>query len=117
MDAANTALTALKDNVTNAMTNMQSVMTQHLGAFNEMIAKFDLINSSIMSFVQALNTNFNTVNTNVQTMKDSINAVGSKVDTANNSITALSGTTSVINTNLNAVKSDVAVIKQNTTPR
>lgn len=117
MDAANTALTALKDNVTNAMTNMQSVMTQHLGAFNEMIAKFDLINSSIMSFVQALNTNFNTVNTNVQTMKDSINAVGSKVDTANNSITTLSGTTSTINTNLNTVKSDVAVIKQNTTPR
>lgn len=117
MDAANTALTALKDNVTNAMTNMQSVMAQHLGAYNEIVANLGYINSSIMSFVQALNTNFNTVNSNVQSMKDSINTVGSKVDTANNKLTTLSGTASVVNTNLNTVKGDVSVIKQNTTPR
>lgn len=117
MEAANVALTALKDNVTNAMTNMQAVMTQHLGAFNEMIAKFDLINSSIQAFTQNITANFNTVNDNVTSLKTDLSSVDEDVNSMVNEVTALKGTTDTINNNVSSIKSDVAIIKQNTTPR
>lgn len=117
MEAANVALTALKDNVTNAMTNMQQVMTQHLGAFNEMIAKFDLINSSIQSYTQTMTANFTTVNDNVTSLKSDISSMDTDVNNMVNEVTNLKGTTNTINTNVSSIKSDVAVIKQNTTPR
>ncbi len=117
MEAANVALTALKDNVTNAMTNMQQVMTQHLGAFNQMIAKFDLINSSIQAFTQNISSNFSTVNDNVTSLKTDISAVDTDVNNMVNKVTELKSVTDTISTNLSSVKSDVSVIKQNTTPR
>lgn len=113
----NAALEALKDNVTNAMTNMQQVMTQHLGAFNNIVAKLDLIASNIISFTANLTANFQMVNDNVTSLKTDLSSVDDNVNSMVNEVTALKGTTSTINTNLNTVKSDVVVIKQNTTPR
>lgn len=113
----NAALEALKDNVTNAMTNMQQVMTQHLGAFNNIVAKLDLIASNILSFTANLAANFQMVNDNVTSLKTDLSSVDDDVNSMVNEVTALKGTTNTINTNLNTVKNDVAVIKQNTTPR
>ncbi len=117
METANVALTALKDNITNAMTNMQQVMTQHLGAFNQMIAKFDLINSSIQAYTQAMNANFTTVNDNVTSLKSDLSSIDEDVNSMVNEVTDLKGTTNTINTNVSSIKDDVAIIKQNTTPR
>lgn len=117
MDAANTALTSLRENVTNAMTNMQAVMTQQLGVFNQIATNLYNINSSIQAFVQALNTNFSTVNNNVQSMKDDINAVGDSVGTLDNRVVTMGGTVSAINTNVGTIGEDVSIIRVNTTPK
>ena len=117
LEANNTVLEALKDNVTNAMTNMQQVMTQHLGAFNQIVAKLDLIASNILSFTASISANFQMVNDNVSSVKTDLSSVDGDVNNMVNEVNALKGTANTVKNNLDTVKSDVAVIKQNTTPR
>lgn len=117
LEANNTMLEALKDNVTNAMTNMQQVMTQHLGAFNQIVAKLDLIASNILSFTASMSASFQMVNDNVSSVKTDLSSVDDDVNNMVNEVNALKGTANTVKNNLDTVKSDVAVIKQNTTPR
>lgn len=116
MDESNQYLEALKDNVTDAMTNMQGVQTQIVGCLNNIVTQLTLINTSIQSFTSNLNTRMNTLNSNVSSARNDIADVHSDVNTANININNIKTTVNTVNTNLNTVKSDVGIIKQNTTP-
>ena len=116
MVAANTAITALKDNVTNAMTNMQSVMVQHLGAFNQMVTQLALVASNLQGFTQSMNTNMQNINNNVSATRGDVNSMQSDISGISTTVNSVNTTTNTIKNNLDVVKSDVAIIKQNTTP-
>lgn len=116
MEDNNIVITALKDNVTNAMTNMQQVMTQQLGAFNQIVAKLDLINSSIQSFTQNMNDRFQGVNSNISSIGTKVDSMQNTTSDIDTKFTSLQAKTNTIDTNVKAVKDDVQVIKINTTP-
>jgi septation ring formation regulator EzrA len=116
MDVLNTSITALKDNVTNAMTNMQSVMTQQVAAYNQVATQLGLINSSLQGFTQNVNTRLANIDQGVSAARTDVSGVQNGVNTANTTLTTVNSTTGIIKNNLDSVKSDVAIIKQNTTP-
>lgn len=116
MDAMSTSITALKDNVTNAMTNMQRVMEQQLAQYVAMVAQLTLMVSSLQGFTQNMNTNMQNINNNVTATRGDVAAIGTEMDDLSTSVSSISSTTNTIKNNLDVVKSDVAVIKINTTP-
>ena len=116
MDTMCTTITALKDNVTNAMTNMQGVMVQQLTTYNQMVTQLGLIASNLQGFTQNVNTKLDNIDSNVSTTRTAVSNVQSGVNTVNNTANTINSTTNIIKTNLDTVKSDVIVIKQNTTP-
>lgn len=116
MIAETSAITALKDNVTNAMTNMQTVMTQQLAAYNQMVTQLSLIVSSLQGFTQSMDTDMTNINNNVSATRTDVGAIQTGVTGINTTVNTINSTTGIIKNNLDVVKSDVAIIKQNTTP-
>lgn len=115
-DELNEHIEALKDNITDAMTNMQSVQVQIVGCLNNIVSQLTLINTSLQNYTLNMNTRMNAINSNVSSARNEISSVQSGVTTANTNINSIQGTVGTINSNLNTVKSDVGIIKQNTTP-
>ena len=114
--ASTTAITALKDNVTNAMTNMQTVMTQQLAAYNQMVTQLALIASNLQGFTQDMNTDMENINNNVSATRGDVGTVSTNVNSIKSTVNTTNSTVDTIKSNLDVVKSDVAIIKQNTTP-
>lgn len=111
-----TVITALKDNVTTAMTNMQTVMTQQLGAYNQMVTQLALIASNLQGFTQSMDTDMTNINDNVSAARSDVGTVNTTVNGINTTVNTINSTANTIKSNLDVVKSDVAIIKQNTTP-